>query len=70
MCLIPSLLIMAAQTAEQNCTPLSEVRQLGTPKRDTQPAMKASAQSAAATAFSGKASAQRVDLSIAVKIYW
>jgi hypothetical protein len=66
LCLIPNLAVMAAQKEEVNCTPLSEVTTAGTPYLATHPAMNASAQSAAAVALSGKASAQRVDLSITV----
>jgi hypothetical protein len=46
--------------------PLSEVTTAGTPYLATHPAMNASAQSAEAVAFSGKASAHWVDLSTAV----
>jgi hypothetical protein len=50
-----------------NCTPLSEKTTAGMPYLATQPAMKASAQSAAAVALRGKASTHLVDLSITVR---
>ncbi len=47
-----------AQRADVNWAPLSEVMVVGTPKRDTQPAKKALAQSAAVMEASGMASGQ------------
>jgi hypothetical protein len=69
MCCTPSFAINAAHKEETNCTPLSEVMQAGTPKRATQPVTRAATQSAVVTAFSGYASAHRVDLSMPEKIY-
>jgi hypothetical protein len=66
---MPRRRIRAAHTAETNCTPLSEVSWLGTPNRTIQPVIDASVQSAAVTLAKGIASAQRVDLSMTVKIY-
>jgi hypothetical protein len=61
--------MVAVQTAEANCTPLSDTKHTGMPKRATQPPMKASAQSAAVMPHSGNASSQRVALSTAVSMY-
>jgi hypothetical protein len=58
---MPSLDDMAAQNADANCTPLSEVSAAGTLYLATQPAMNTSAQSAAAVALNGRASAHLVD---------
>jgi hypothetical protein len=66
LCLTPSCFIKAAHTAEENCTPLSEVKEAGTPNLETQPLTNASAQSAVVVARSGQASAHLVDLSTAV----
>ena len=49
--------------AEVNCVPLSEVSCAGTPHLEIQPAMRASAQLAAAMSAMGRASNQRDDLS-------
>ena len=56
----------AAQSAEVNWLPLSEVMAAGTPKRAIHPLKRACAQSAAAVVRSGTASAQRVVLSMTV----
>jgi hypothetical protein len=64
---MPTLAVNAAHTAEENCGPLSEVRMAGTPKRVTQPAMSAAAQSSAAVDLRGMASHHRVALSMTVK---
>jgi hypothetical protein len=37
LCLTPSCFIKATHTAEENCTPRSEVKEAGTPNLDTQP---------------------------------
>ena len=42
-----------AHTAEENCTPRSDVTIAGTPKRDTHPVKKASAQAAVVVEESG-----------------
>jgi hypothetical protein len=54
---------------EVNCTPLSEINTTGILNLLTHPAMKAAAQSAVDTVFSGMASAHLVDLSMAVRRY-
>jgi hypothetical protein len=64
----PSLAVNAAQTADENCGPLSEVMCDGTPNLATQPDIKAAAQSSAAVAASGTASHHLVERSIMVKI--
>jgi hypothetical protein len=55
----------AAHNVEQNCTPRSKVKQLGTPKGGTHPLIKTPAQLTAAMNFTGNASAQRVEGSMA-----
>ncbi len=55
--------------AEVNCVPLSEVSCADTPNLDIQPAMRASAQLAAAMSRMGRASSQCVDLSTTVNRY-
>jgi hypothetical protein len=65
-CLIPNLVITAPHSAEENCTPLSEVMLVGTPNLAIQPATKPAAQSAAVVTLSGKASAYRVEQSTTV----
>jgi hypothetical protein len=55
-CWMLSRLHKPAQRADVNWAPLSEVMVAGTPKRDTQPAKRALAQSAAVMEASGMAS--------------
>ena len=55
-----------AQRADVNWAPLSEVMVAGTPKRDTHPAKRALAQSAAVMESSGIASGYLVVLSMIV----
>jgi hypothetical protein len=63
------LLQKAAQEAEANWVPLSEVTVTGTPKRETQEDRKASTQLRAEMLLRGTASSQRVVLSTMVKMY-
>jgi hypothetical protein len=55
--------------AEVNCVPRSEVSCAGTPYLEIQPAMRVSAQVAAAMSRMGRASSQREDLSTTVNRY-
>jgi hypothetical protein len=55
--------------AEVKCVPLSEVSCAGTPYLEIQPAMRVSAQLAAAMSRMGRASSQREDLSTTVNRY-
>jgi hypothetical protein len=68
--LIPSCFIVATQTVEENCTPLSDVRYVGSPNLAIHPLMSAVEQSPAVMFLSGIASAQHVERSITVKMYW
>ncbi len=68
-CWMPSCWHKASQMAEENCVPLSEVSYAGTPYLEIQPAMRASAQLAAAMSAMGRASSQRDDLSTTVNRY-
>jgi hypothetical protein len=60
---------MAAQRADENCTPLSDVSGAGTPNQETHPETKAAAHSSVAIPASGIASAQRVERSTTVNKY-
>jgi hypothetical protein len=56
----------ASQMAKVNCVPRSEVSRAGTPYLEIQPALRVSAQVAAAMSRMGSASSQREDLSTTV----
>jgi hypothetical protein len=66
MGVIPSRVQRVVHTEEVNCTPLSEVSSVGTPKRATHVDMRASTQASDEVESRGTASTQRVDLSIMV----
>ena len=66
MGVIPSRVQRAVHTEEVNCTPLSDVSSVGTPKRATHVEMRASTQASEEVERRGTASTQRVDLSIIV----
>ena len=58
-----------AHTSEQNCGPLSEVMCSGTPNLTIQPATKASVMAAVVALERGRASSQRNDLSMMVRMW-
>jgi hypothetical protein len=65
-CCTPDLAVKEPHTADENCTPRSDVRTAGTPNLATQPDIRAAAQLSAVVERRGTASHQRVDLSIMV----
>jgi hypothetical protein len=67
LCKMPSRDMMAAQKDEVNCTPLSDVKWVGTPNRAIHLAINVSAHTATVVAASGNASAHLVNRSTAVK---
>ena len=64
---MPSFRQRSPHTAEENCTPQSDVTIAGTPKRETHPVKKASVQAAVVVEESGIASAHHVVRSTTVK---